>query len=52
MTFQEALAQVIAWLQREPARTALANAIELYRAMDMAFCLPQAEAAMAQVEAR
>jgi DNA-binding NtrC family response regulator/tetratricopeptide (TPR) repeat protein len=34
----------------EPARTALSTAIELYRAMDMTFWLPQAEAALAQVE--
>jgi tetratricopeptide (TPR) repeat protein len=33
----------------EPARTALSTAIALYRAMDMAFWLPQAEAALAQV---
>jgi tetratricopeptide (TPR) repeat protein len=32
-----------------PARTALTAAIELYRAMDMTFWLPQAEAALAQV---
>jgi class 3 adenylate cyclase/tetratricopeptide (TPR) repeat protein len=32
------------------ARTALAIAIELYRTMDMTFWLPQAEAALAQVE--
>jgi hypothetical protein len=32
------------------ARAALATAIELYRAMDMAFWLPQAEAALATVE--
>jgi len=32
------------------ARAALAAAIELYRAMDMTFWLPQAEAALAQVE--
>jgi len=31
-----------------PARTALSAAIELYRAMDMTFWLPQAEAALAQ----
>jgi class 3 adenylate cyclase/tetratricopeptide (TPR) repeat protein len=31
------------------ARTALATAIDLYRAMDMTFWLPQAEAALAQV---
>ena len=36
--------------QREPARTALAAAIALYRAMEMTFWLPQAEAALAQVE--
>jgi tetratricopeptide (TPR) repeat protein len=35
--------------QQEQARTALAAAIELYRAMDMTFWLPQAEAALAQV---
>ncbi len=34
--------------QREPARTSLVAAIALYRAMDMAFWLPQAEAALAQ----
>ena len=34
----------------EQARTALAAAIDLYRAMDMTFWLPQAEAALAQVE--
>jgi tetratricopeptide (TPR) repeat protein len=33
------------------ARTALATAIDLYRAMDMTFWLPQAEAALAQVSA-
>ena len=36
----------------EPARTALAAAIGLYRAMDMTLWLPQAEAALAQVEGR
>jgi tetratricopeptide (TPR) repeat protein len=36
----------------EPARTALGTAIEMYRAMGMAFWLPQAEAALAQVEGR
>jgi tetratricopeptide (TPR) repeat protein len=36
--------------QREPARVALAAAIDLYRAMEMTFWLPQAEAALAQVE--
>jgi tetratricopeptide (TPR) repeat protein len=35
--------------QRERARTELATAIALYRAMDMTFWLPQAEAALAQV---
>jgi tetratricopeptide (TPR) repeat protein len=34
-----------------PARAALSAAIALYRAMDMTFWLPQAEAALAQVEA-
>jgi tetratricopeptide (TPR) repeat protein len=33
----------------EQARTALATAIDLYRAMDMTFWLPQAETALAQV---
>ena len=36
--------------RREAARTALPAAIDLYRAMDMTFWLPQAEAALAQVE--
>jgi predicted ATPase len=36
--------------QREQARTALTTAIEMYRAMDMTFWLPQAEAALTQVE--
>jgi tetratricopeptide (TPR) repeat protein len=36
----------------EQARTALTTAITLYRAMDMTFWLPQAEAALAQVEGR
>jgi class 3 adenylate cyclase/tetratricopeptide (TPR) repeat protein len=36
--------------QREQARAELSAAIELYRAMDMTFWLPQAEAALAQVE--
>ena len=35
----------------EQARAALTTAIDLYRAMDMTFWLPQAEAALAQVEA-
>jgi Flp pilus assembly protein TadD len=34
------------------ARAALSAAIELYRAMEMTFWLPQAEAALAQVEGR
>ncbi len=38
--------------QREQPRTELASAIELYRAMEMTFWLPQAEAALAQVEER
>ena len=36
--------------QRDQARAALSTAIDLYRAMDMTFWLPQAEAALAQVE--
>jgi tetratricopeptide (TPR) repeat protein len=35
--------------QRQQARAALSAAIALYRAMDMTFWLPQAEAALAQV---
>jgi tetratricopeptide (TPR) repeat protein len=38
--------------QREQAQTALSTAIELYRAMDMAFWLPETEAALAQVAER
>ena len=38
--------------QREQARAALSAAIEMYRAMEMTFWLPQAEAALAQVEGR
>jgi len=38
--------------QREQARAELFAAIDLYRAMDMTFWLPQAEAALAQVEGR
>jgi tetratricopeptide (TPR) repeat protein len=36
----------------EQARVALTAAIDLYRAMEMTFWLPQAEAALAQVEGR
>ena len=36
----------------EPARVALSTAIDLYRAMDMTFWLPQAEAALVQVGAK
>ena len=36
--------------RQEQARAALATAIELYRAMEMTFWLPQAEAALAEVE--
>jgi hypothetical protein len=36
--------------QREQARTELTAAIALYRTMDMTFWLPQAEAALVQVE--
>jgi tetratricopeptide (TPR) repeat protein len=38
--------------QPEQARPALSAAIMQYRAMDMTFWLPQAESALAQVEAR
>jgi DNA-binding winged helix-turn-helix (wHTH) protein/tetratricopeptide (TPR) repeat protein len=38
--------------QWQQARTELSTAIELYRAMDMTFWLPQAEAALAQAEGR
>ena len=38
--------------QQEQARAELSAAIELYRAMDMTFWLPQTEAALAQVEGR
>jgi tetratricopeptide (TPR) repeat protein len=38
--------------QREQARTELSTAIELYRAMEMTFWLPETEAALAQVEGR
>jgi hypothetical protein len=36
----------------EQARAELSIAIELYRTMDMAFWLPQAESALAEVEGR
>jgi tetratricopeptide (TPR) repeat protein len=36
--------------QREQARAALSAAIEVYRSMEMTFWLPQAEAALAEVE--
>jgi class 3 adenylate cyclase/tetratricopeptide (TPR) repeat protein len=38
--------------QREQARAELSTAIEMYRAMDMTFWLPQTEAVLAQVEGR
>jgi tetratricopeptide (TPR) repeat protein len=38
--------------QREQARAELSTAIALYRAMEMTFWLPEAEAALAQVEER
>jgi Flp pilus assembly protein TadD len=37
-------------VMREAARAELATAIELYRAMDMTFWLPQAEASLASLE--
>jgi tetratricopeptide (TPR) repeat protein len=39
-------------VHREQARAELFAAIDLYRAMDMTFWLPQAEVALAQVEGR
>jgi tetratricopeptide (TPR) repeat protein len=38
--------------QQEQARTELATAIALYRAMHMTFWLPEAEAALAHIEGR
>jgi tetratricopeptide (TPR) repeat protein len=38
--------------QREPARAELSTAIELYRAMEMTFWLPEAEAGLGQVGGR
>jgi class 3 adenylate cyclase/tetratricopeptide (TPR) repeat protein len=38
--------------QREQARAELSTAMEMYRTMEMTFWLPQAEAALAQVEGR
>ena len=38
--------------RREQSRAALSAAIALYRAMDMTFWLPQAEAALVQVESQ
>ena len=38
--------------QQEQARTALSTAIEMYQSMEMTFWLPEAEAALAQVEGR
>jgi tetratricopeptide (TPR) repeat protein len=37
--------------QQEQARTALSTAVDLYRAMEMTFWLPETEAALAQVDA-
>ena len=37
--------------QREQARAELSTAIEMYRAMEMTFWLPETEAALAQVDA-
>ena len=36
--------------QRQQAHTELSTAIAMYRDMDMTFWLPQAEAALAQIE--
>ena len=38
--------------RQEQARAALSAAIDLYRAMDMTFWLPETEAALAQVESQ
>jgi hypothetical protein len=38
--------------QAEQARAELSTAIEMYRAMEMTFWLPETEAALAQVEGR
>jgi hypothetical protein len=38
--------------QHEQARVELSTAIAMYRAMEMTFWLPQAEAALVQVEGR
>ncbi len=38
--------------QRQQAHAALSAAIDLYRAMDMTFWLPQAEGVLAQIEER
>ena len=38
--------------QREQARAELSTAIEMYRAMDMTFWLPQAEVALTQMAER
>jgi class 3 adenylate cyclase/tetratricopeptide (TPR) repeat protein len=38
--------------RQEQARTALSTALEMYRAMEMTFWLPQTEAALVQVEGR
>jgi tetratricopeptide (TPR) repeat protein len=38
--------------QQEPARSELSTAIEMYRTMEMTFWLPQAEAALVQMQAR
>ena len=38
--------------QREQARAELSTAIDIYRAMEMTFWLPETEAALAQVEGR
>ena len=51
MILQRARADIFAdrlLQQCTPLRAALTTAIELYRAMDMTFWLPQAEASLAQ----
>ena len=49
MDFYAVLEQVLDLL-RQRGRAALSAAITLYRVMDMTFWLPQAEAALAQVQ--
>jgi len=51
---EEALRKSLGFFERtlDQARAELLTAMELYRAMDMTFWLPETEAALAQVEGR